>query len=191
MALPTGLLPVFVFVVTAGVATLVTLGAYLSWRRGSRSFSAGLRRSLLGVSLLYLVGTAVVWAVAGGGSLWGVAAALVASGVAAFVVLWTAPLLLGQYLVRRLRGVDSETALRQVTYGWPVAMLVVFGLFVAPGGPTSGHLLHLDGATTCLAGFCGLSVLLLVAVALELVVAVVGPGLVGLVLTSQQSLSSR
>ncbi|RDZ65710.1 hypothetical protein C5B90_04975 [Haloferax sp. Atlit-12N] len=191
MTLPTGLLPVFVFVVTAGIATLVTLGAHLSWRRGSQPFSAGLRRSLLGVSLLYLVGTAIVWAVAGGGSLWGVAAALVASGVVAFVVLWTAPLLLGQYLVRRLRGVDSETALRQVTYGWLVAMLAVFGLFVAPGGPTGGHLLHLDGVTTCLAGFCGLSISLLVVVALELVVAVVGPGLVGFVLTRQQSLSGR
>jgi hypothetical protein len=179
MALPTGLLPVLVFVLTVGVSTLVALGAHLGHRAGD-PFASALEDALRAVGALYLVGVAGVWAAAGGGSLWGVAAALLLAGVAALLAFVLLPLAVGQWLVRRARGVDSESALRLTTAGWPVAMLVTFGVFVAPGGLAGGHLLHLGGPRACLVGFCGVAVSLVAAVVLEAVVAVVGPGVVGL-----------
>lgn len=182
MTLPTGLLPALAFVLTVGVATLATLGAELLRRRGARPFGAALRTALLAVGVMYLAGVGVVWWVAGGGALWGLPGGLVAAGVGGFVGLGALPLAVGRELVRRARRVDPETALRFTTYGWPAAMLAVFAVFVAPGGLAGGHLLDLEGARTCLAGFCGVAVPLVAAVVLELVVAVFGPGLVGLAL---------
>ena len=107
------------------------------------------------------------------------AAALVLAGIGALAVLVVGPLLVGRRLVRRARGVDAETGLRFVTYGWLLAMLAVFGIFVAPGGFGGSPLLPLDGERVCLAGFCGVALSLLGATLLELAVAVLGPGLVG------------
>lgn len=179
MALPTGLLPVLVFVLTVGVSTLVALGAHLLDRAGE-PFASALGDAVRAVGVLYLLGVAGIWALAGGGSLWGVVAALLLVGVAALLALVLLPLAVGRWLVRRALGVDRGTALRLTTAGWPVAMLGVFGVFVAPGGLADGHLLHLDGPRTCLVGFCGVAVSLVTAVVLETVVAVLGPGVVGL-----------
>lgn len=181
MALPTGLLPVLVFALTVGVATPVTLSAHMLDRRGTASFAAALRSALVGTGVVYLLGV-VVWVVAGGGPLWEVAATLLVAGVASLLLLTALPLLVGRWLVRRARGIDPDTALRFATYGWSVAMLVVFGVFVAPGGLAGGNVLHLDVERICVVGFCGIAVPLLAAVLLELVVAVLGPGVVGLVL---------
>jgi hypothetical protein len=98
---------------------------------------------------------------------------------------------IGRRLVQRFVTTDRETALRFVTYGWPVAMVVVFGIFIAPGGPLRGDLLSLGGARVCLAGFCGVSVSLVTAVILEVAVAVFGPGAIGLVLYSSAAKSQK
>lgn len=184
MALPTGLIPVLAFVLTVGVAAPVTLAAHLRSHDGRRPFAAALRTAILAIGVVYLVGVVAVWAVAGGLPLWEVAAALVAAGVAALVVLVVLPLLVGRWLVGHTRHVDPETASRFAAYGWAVAMLVVFGIFVAPGGFGRGHLLDLGGERVCLVGFCGIAVSLVAAVLLELVVAVLGPGIVGSALHS-------
>ena len=120
-----------------------------------------------------------------------VAATLLVAGIGAVLSLALVPLAVGRLLVRRARGVDPETALRFATYGWPVAMLAAFGVFVAPGGPARGHLLHLEGPTFCLAGFCGLDSHLVAALGLETVVALVGPGTVGLLIHVSSSRPGR
>lgn len=182
MVLPTGLLPVLVFVLTAGVALVVSVGARLLQRGGSAPFRTALRDAIVSAGVLYLVGVLGVWAWSGFGALWGVPAALVAAGVAALLVFVLLPLAVGQWLLRRHGDFDPGTALRYATDGWLVAMLVVFGLFVAPGGLLAGDLLDLGGPRTCLLGHCGISVRLVGAVVLQLLVAVVGPAVVGLVI---------
>jgi hypothetical protein len=190
MALPTGLLPVFVFVLTVGVSALTMVGAHLRYASGD-SFDVALRRAGLVVAALYLLGVAVVWALAGGGSLWGVAAALLATGLVALVALVALPLSVGRRLILRVRDVDSETALRFTVDGWPVAMLVVFGIVVAPGGVGRGTVFDLGGDQVCLVGFCGIPAPLAGSVALAAVVAVFGPGVVGLALHAAASTRDR
>lgn len=195
MALPEGLLPVFVFVLTLGISVPVTLGAHVFHRNTDSSFRAALRPALFVAAGTFVVGAIAVWTIAGGGgALWELPATLFASGFVAFLALAALPLLVGQRLIRRASGrrasgqpantVDADTALRFATYGWPIAMLAMFGIFVAPGGLSHGHLLTLGGEQTCLAGFCGIPVSLAGAVALELLVALLGPGVVGLCLQS-------
>lgn len=176
MALPDGLVPVFVFLVTVGVSVTTVLIAAVRSRTGG-SFDAAVRAAVLATGGLYLVGTVVVWVVFG--TPWTVPATLVVAGMATLVLSVTLPLAVGRALIRRVRGVDDETALRFATHGWPIAMLVAFGVFVVPGGVGGGHLIDLEGARICLAGFCGVSVPLLAAVLVESVVILVGPGAVG------------
>lgn len=180
MSLPQGLLPAFVFTLTVGVSTLVVVVAWLSERLTGASVPTTLRTAVGVVSVGYLVGVAVVWWVAGGGSLWGVVAGLVAAGLATLVVVVALPLAVGQWLLEHASDADAETALRHTTAGWPVAMALVFCVFVAPG--TGGHLFDLGGPTVCLLGFCGVSLPLLVVVGLELAVTLLGPGVVGLMI---------
>ena len=184
MALPTGLVPVLVCILTVGVAAPVTLGAHLFHRGGRRPFAAALRTALLAAGGAYLLGVAGVWAVAGGVPVWEVAAALLLAGVAASVVLTGLPLLVGRWIVLRWGALDPDAALRFTAYGWALTMLVVFGLFVAPGGVAGGDLLDLGGERVCLVGFCGVAVRLVAAALLELFVAVLGPGVTGLALHS-------
>ncbi|MFB6303089.1 MAG: hypothetical protein ABEH78_09550 [Haloferacaceae archaeon] len=180
MALPTGLVAPFVFALTVGVAAPVTLGAHLFARSGG-PFALALRAAVAEACVAYLVGVGVVWAAAGGAA-WGVPAALVAAGVVDLVVGVAIPLLVGRWLVRRASGAGPGTALRYATYGWPLAMAVAFGLFVAPGGVGGGDLLSLGGPRTCLVGFCGVPVALAGAVAVGLAVVTFGPGAVGMAL---------
>ena len=182
MALPVGLVPAFVFVLTVGFAVPVTVGSHLFYRLDDAGFAAALRVAGIEAGCLYLVGVLVVWAVAGGFELWEVAAVLLGVGAVAGVVLMILPLLVGRHVVERFRDVDGETALRFATYGWPVVMLVVFGVFIAPGGPAHGDLLWLDGPRTCVVGFCGISIPLAGALLLEAAVAILGPGIVGTLL---------
>jgi hypothetical protein len=182
MALPTGLIPVLVFVLTAGIAILVTLGAISFHRIENASFGSALRIAFLVAGGLYVIGVILIWFIAGGVSLWEVPAVLIAAGIIALIVLMILPLVIGQHLIQRVRDADSETSLRFATYGWPIAMLIVFGIFVAPGGVAHGHLFHLGGNRVCLVGFCGIAVSLVAAVILEFVVGVLGPGIIGLVI---------
>ncbi|WP_435174590.1 hypothetical protein [Halorussus sp. AFM4] len=184
MPFPVGLIPVFVFVITVGIAVPVTLGAHLFYRSRDGRFRSELRIALIEASGLYLVGILVVWAIAGGLELWEIAITLLVVGALALVVLTVFPLIVGQRVIQHFRAVDRETALRFATYGWPIAMLVVFGIFIAPGGLVRGDLLLLGGERICVAGFCGISVSFAMALILELVVAALGPGLVGLALYS-------
>lgn len=190
MALPTGLVPVFVFALTVGVAGTAAVVAHLFYQTGNGTFASALRDALLVTGGVYLVGVGVVWAIAGG-PLWGVPAALVGAGLVALVVSVGLPLAVGQQVVQRTSDADPETALRCATYGWPVAMLVVFGVFVAPGGVVGGDLLDLDGARTCLLGFCGIAIPFAAAVVLELLLAVLGPGIVGVGLYVSRTGGSR
>jgi hypothetical protein len=184
MALPTGLIPVLVFVLTVGIAIPVTLGSHLIYPNGNGAFGSALRIALVEASVLYLVGILVIWTIAGGFELWEIPVTLLGTGIIALIVLMFFPLMVGQRIVQHFQAVDRETALRFSTYGWPITMLVVFGIFIAPGGLIQGDLLSLGGERICLAGFCGISISFAMAVILEVVVAVLGPGIVGLVLYS-------
>lgn len=190
MALPTGLIPVYVFVLTVGIATPVTLGAHLSHRAGTRSFGAALRAALLEAGGLYLVGVIVMWAIVRGGSLEVVVITFLIPAGVALLVLMVIPLVVGQQIIQRVKEVDTDTALRFATYAWPITMLLVFGIFIAPGGFTSGDLFSLEGDQICLVGFCGIIVPFAVAVLLELIVAVLGPGFIGSVLLSSDGLEA-
>lgn len=191
MALPVGLVPVLAFVLTVGISVPVTLGAQLFYQTGGDRFGSALRTAFIEAAVLYLVGILVVWAIAGGLDLWEIPVTLLASGLLALIILGMIPLVVGQRFIQRLETADRETALRFATYGWTVSMVVVFGIFVAPGGLLHGDLLSLGGPHICLAGFCGVSVLLVTAVLLEVGVAIFGPGAIGLVLHSRSIPTSR
>lgn len=179
MPLPTGLLPVFVFVLTVGISVPVAVGAFVfaGWTR--EPFEEALQAALVVAAGLYLVGTLAVWAIAGWPGMWGVAMTLLLTGVIAFGGLMVIPLLLGQLLVQRVRPVDDQRALRVTTIGWPFAMLGVFLIFFAPGGLAGGDFFSLSGPSTCAAGFCGISVPFAIAVGLAAAVAIFGPGIIG------------
>lgn len=181
MALPVGLLPVFVFVLTVGISVPVAMGAFLFAGRGRGSFAAALRAALIEAGGLYVLGVFVVWAIAGGPELWEVAVMLLVTGLVAFGSLMALPLAVGRVLVQRVRSVDYQQALRATTIGWPLAMLGVFGIFIAPGGPTSGTLFSLGGPSTCVAGFCGITIPFAIAVGVALTIAILGPGIIGIV----------
>lgn len=194
MPLPTGLIPVFIFVVTVGISVPVTLTAYLMYRNGIQSLASAVRIALLEAGLLYLVGVLVVWAITGGGlniDLWEIPVSLVVIGIGVLIVLTAIPLIIGQNLINHFMKVDSETALQYAMYGWPVATLAVFGIFITPGGLTHGHLFHLEGAQICLVGFCGIIAPFAAAVLLEAFIAVFGPGLIGLLLVSHRRAGHR
>lgn len=177
MSLPTGLLPVLVFVLTVGVSVPVTLGAHLFHSRSDGAFRGALSAAVLEAGCLYLVGVVVIWTIAGGPGRWEVPATLLLAGVAGLVALLAIPLRIGRSLVARIGDVDAETGLRYATYGWPIAMLAVFGIFVVPGA--RGHLLHLESPQICLGGFCGIGAGLLGAALLAGAVAAFGPGIAG------------
>lgn len=186
MALSVGLIPILAFVITIGIPVSVALTAHQFHRNRDGSFILTLRAAILEASLLYIVSIFVIWSIAGGGSLWGTVAALFVIGLAALVVLMVVPLLVGQQIIQRLGDTDPETALSYATYGWQIALTIVFGIFIAPGGLTHGHLFHLNSETICLAGHCGIGIWLAMAVCLKLVVAVLGPGLLGYLFISTQ-----
>lgn len=181
MALPTGLVAPLVLALTVGVSLPTACAAHLLHRSRGGPFAGALRTAVGGTCVAYLVGIGVVWAVAGGAA-WGVPAALAAAGVLDLAFGVCLPLALGRRFVARVTGIGRDAALRRVTYGWPLASLVAFGAFVAPGGVGGGDLLALGGPSTCLAGFCGVPVPLALAAAAELAVIVLGPGAVGLAL---------
>lgn len=91
---------------------------------------------------------------------------LVGVGECFGVALVAVPLVAGRRLVRLVANADPETALRTATYCWPPAMVVVFGLFVSPGGAGRVTFFHLGGSESCLLGFRGVSVRSLAAVLL-------------------------
>jgi hypothetical protein len=189
MALPTGLLPVLAFVITIGVSVPVAVTTLLASRTGTQSTRRALRLALLEASLLYLVGVIVVWAIAGGGldtELWEIPATLVGTGVGTLLVLTALPLVVGQKAIQHWRQVEPEAALRYTVAGWPIAMLITFGIFIAPGGFARGMLFDIGGPTVCLGGFCGISLMLVAAFLLEALVVVFGSGLVGLMLFVRQ-----
>lgn len=180
MVLPTGLLPVFAFVLTVGISVPVAIAAHLTSGSQTQLFGRALRVSLLEAGLLYLVGVIVVWAIAGGGlnmELWEIPTTLVITGIMSLLVLAVLPLVVGQHLVQRLQAVDSETGLRYATYGWPIAMLAVFGIFVIPDGEIYG--------AVCFAGFCGVAGSSAPAILLGALVAVLGPGVVGVLIAAR------
>jgi hypothetical protein len=182
VTLPTGLVPVAAFALTVGVSTSVTVGAHLLARAGNRTFPSVLRTALAGTGLLYLFGVGIVWLVANPLAATNVAAVLVVAGAAAFAIVVALPLFVGRRLVERATGVDSATALGHATTGLPVAALVVFAIFVAPGGLATNAISGLGETTICLASFCGIARGFAIAVFVQLFVATVGPGLVGFAL---------
>ncbi len=182
MALPTGLLPVLAFVLTVGVAGGVRLGAALLHRQGVEGSARALAGATRAVAALYLVGVVALWGLTGFGSLWGLPAALITAGLGALALLVVVPLSVGEWLLRHGRGLRRDAAWGYAADGWVVAMILVFLVFVAPGGLAGGTILDLGGPRICLLGACGLSVPLLAAAALQVVLAVFGPGLFGLLL---------
>lgn len=177
MALPTGLIPVYAFVLTIGVGFSVTFGAHLLAR--SRPFEAALRQAIQLVAGLYLVGVAVVWAVAGT-AVWEVALLLVVSGGIALVGLVVIPLAVGRSVIRRSSGADSASSLRAATVGWLTTLIAVFGIYVGLGGLGGGAVVHLPGREVCVIGFCGVAVWTVGAAVVLAGIMLVGPGLFGL-----------
>lgn len=159
---PAGLLAVFAYVGTVVASVPVAVVALLL-RRVTTSFREALAYSLGGSFALFTV-VAVALAVTvdpgAGGTLF-------ATGVAALVALVAIPLAVGRALVERLAGLDPDRALRWATAGWPVALILSFVVFVAPGGPTRYNATFLSGVEAALAGG---------AIALAVLV---GPGLLG------------
>ncbi|ELZ76235.1 hypothetical protein C454_18099 [Haloferax gibbonsii ATCC 33959] len=190
MALPVGLIPTFAFVMTVGIPVTVALSAHLYNRSQEGAMRDALRVAVIEAALLYTVGIYVIWSIAGGGSLWGLVAALAVVGVFCLIFLLAVPLLVGQWLVEHVRDVPSDTALKAVVTGWPPAMLLVFGIFIAPGGLTAGHLFDIEGPQTCLAGHCGIAIGLLAVTALEGLIATFGPGVAGLLFTTHTTKSA-
>jgi hypothetical protein len=189
MALPTGLLPVLAFVITVGVSGPVAVTTLLVSRTGTQPIRRVLRLAVLEASLLYLVGVIVVWAIAGGGldpELWEIPATLVVTGVGTLLILTALPIVVGQKIIHHWQQIEPESALQYTIAGWPIAMLITFGIFIAPSGSAQGTLFDIGGPTVCLVGFCGISLLLAGAVFVEALVAVFGPGLVGLVLSARR-----
>ena len=189
MALPTGLLPVLAFVITVGISGPVAVTTLLASRTGTQPIRTALRMALLEASLLYLIGTIVIWAIAGSGldtELWEIPVTLVMTGVGTLLILTALPLAVGQKVIHHWRHIEPEAALRDTVAGWPIAMLVTFGIFIAPDGLAQGTLFDLQGPTICLVGFCGIRLLLAGTVVVEGLVAVFGPGLIGLVLSSSR-----
>lgn len=189
MALSAGLLPVFAFVITAGVSGSVAVTTLLASRTGTPPIRKVLRLAAFEAGLLYLVGVIVVWAIAGGGldpELWEIPATLVVTGIGTLLILTTIPIVVGRKIIHHCQQIEPERTLQYTVAGWPIAMLIIFGIFTAPGGSAQRTLLDIGGPTVCLAGFCGISLLLVGAVFVEALVAVFGPGLIGLVLSSRR-----
>lgn len=177
---------------TVGIAVSVTLGSHLIYRKCNGAFGSAIRIVLFEASVLYLVGILVIWAIAGGLEPWEISSTLLVTGIFALIVLIAFPPIVGQRVIQHFRGVDRETALRSATDGWPIAMLVVFGIFIAPSGLVHGDLLSLGGERICLAGFCGISVPFALAVVLGVFVALLGSGIAGIALyTSTERTNSR
>ena len=188
MALQTGLLPVLAFVITVGISVPVAVTTHLSARTGTQSIRSALRMALLEASLFYLVGVIVIWAITGSGldtELWEIPATFVITGVGTLLILTALPLAVGQKIIQHWQHIKPESALQYTVAGWPIAMLVTFGIFIAPGGLAQGTLFDVQGPTICLVGFCGIRILLAGTVVVEVLVAVFGPGIIGLVLSSR------
>lgn len=178
-----GLLPVLAFVLTAGIPISVALAAHLFYHSGARPFSRALQVSLLEAGLFYVLGVSVLWSVGIGRSR---AVTLLVVGVLSAAVMVAVPLLVGRRIVAHATAADPGTALRYVTSGWPLALLVVFAIFVLPGGAHRITFFHMAGMETCLLGFCGVSVRSLATVLLATVVAFFGPGAFGLIYASSR-----
>jgi hypothetical protein len=171
-----------VFALTVGIATPVAIGAHLLVRTGNGTFHSALRTAITGTGVLYLVGVGIVWVVTGGISATDIAAMLVVAGVVAFGIVVAFPLFVGRRLVEGVVGVDSATALAAATAGLPITAFIVFAIFVAPGGLATNAIFGLGEESACLAGFGGVARGFAVAVFLQLVVAIFGPGVVGVAL---------
>lgn len=135
----TGLLVVFVYVLTVALSTPLALAVVFLTRQ--RSVTAALGTIVGILAALVTLGSTVVAALVS--PLAGVVT--FASGVAALLGLVVLPLVIGRTVVRRTTGVDREVALRLAVTAWPVALAASFGLFVAPGGPTRYNLTFLTG----------------------------------------------
>ncbi|MFC6827218.1 hypothetical protein [Halopelagius fulvigenes] len=177
MALLAELGLLFAFALTVGVSASVTLGAHLLHRRGDAPFGSALRVALLAVGALSLLG-AVVWTLVG----WSPRGPSVTPLVAVFVAFLAStvlPLTAGRYLVRRASDADSDAALRFAAYGWPVAMLAAFGVYVAYWA-LAQDIYHPGNGQICVVGRCtGITVASSVTVLAGLLAAVLGTGLAG------------
>ncbi|SFH01395.1 hypothetical protein SAMN04488063_3593 [Halopelagius inordinatus] len=179
MALLGELGPVLALALTVGVSASVTVGAHLLYRREGGSFESALRVVLLAAGVTSLL-AAVVWTIAGGGPSRGVSVTPLVAVFVAFLGLTLLPLAGGRALLRRGSDADSATALRFATYGWPLAMLAVFGVYVAYWLFTR-DIYHPGNGQICVVWRCtGITVASAVTVSVGAVVAVFGTGLAGL-----------
>lgn len=179
MALLRELGPLLAFALTVGVSASVTVGAHLLFRREGGSFGSALRVALLVAGVASLV-AAVVWTAAESGSPRGVSVTPLVAAFVAFLGLTLLPLAGGRALVRRGSDADSATALRFATYGWPVAMLAVFAVYVAYWLFTR-DIYHPGSGQICVVWRCtGITVASAVTVSVGAAVAVLGTGLAGL-----------
>lgn len=173
-----GLLPMLAFVMTVGISTPVALTTHLFYHSGARPYSRILQLALLEAGLFYILGISVLWSIGAGVSR---VVTLLIIGAMSLIVLVAIPLMIGQWLIQKMTGIDSETALRYTTSSWPFAMLVIFGIFVIPGGINRITFFHIEGIEVCLLGFCRISLLSIVAIFLQVLTTFFGPGVVGVI----------
>lgn len=178
-----GLLPVLAFVMTVGISGPVTLTTYLFHASGTKSFSRVLRIALFEAGLFYVIGIYVLWSIGAGISR---VITLLIIGMMSLIVLVAIPLMVGQQFVQYITETDSETALRYTTYSWPPAMLIVFGIFIIPGGVHRVTFFHIGNIEACLLGFCQISILSIGAVLLQALVVLFGPGVLSVLQHSWQ-----
>ena len=177
----TGLLPVFVVAETVGLAAPVAVSAWLlDWRHGG-CFGHYVRRSLAGWAVLHSVAAV---SLVGFGAPVALAATVLVTGLLAALLFGLVPLGVGQRLFER-RGVQPEAGLRYTTYGWLPALTITCAAFFAPslvqpGGLGQGHILSAGGPSVCLLGFCGVSVVTTLTVALFGAVVYICPAPFGL-----------
>lgn len=160
-----GLLALLVYVVTVALSPVLALGIVLLAR--TRSVTAALGTVVGGLAGLVTLSTTVVAALFSLGA----GLSTFATGFGSLVGLVVVPLLVGRTVVRQATGIDREDALRAAVMGWPVALALSFGLFVAPGGTSRYNLTFLSGPVAVLAWLGWGAIVLL------------GPGIFGVVLT--------
>lgn len=144
-----------------GFTGVLALAVYVGWVAASVPLALacyGLTRWLGAVDIATgYVGAVVVGVVLAGATALALFVDPLAGGLfavlalAAGVVLAAFPLYIGRQLLERWTDLPPDRALVFAVLGWPVALLVSLGVFVAPGGPTRYNITFLSGGKAALA----------------------------------------
>ncbi|MFB6207700.1 MAG: hypothetical protein ABEJ05_14360 [Haloglomus sp.] len=167
---PAGLLPIFVFVAAVGLSWPVAVATFVLSLR-VRPFGRALRYVGAGVTVLATIFAASIGVIAGAE----VGGIVLASLAIAAVAFGAVPLAVARSLLVR-NGIEANRALRLSVGAWPVALLVAFGAFIAPGGVARYNVTFLSGPALYVAVAAIAALVLLGPAALGLLAARLGVG---------------